>query len=66
MTIARVGASRMTLDYQHGSVAVMLDLVIPQSAFGRLVGQAGKLRRDKSKAGKAGLGKMAFEDFWPR
>jgi len=58
--------SRAALDYEHGPVAVMLDLMNPVSLFGRLVGQAGKLRRDKSKAGKAGLGKMAFEDFWPR
>jgi hypothetical protein len=42
------------LNYKYGPVAVMLDLMNPVSAFGRLVSQAGKLRRDKAKAGDAG------------
>src|SRR5262249_1940135 len=54
MTIATVGASSAARDYQYGPVAVMLDLMNPVSALGRLVGQAGKLRRDKFKAGEAG------------
>lgn len=54
MTIAGVGASSATLDYEHGPVAIMLDLMNPVSAFGRLVGQAGELRRDKAKARSAG------------
>lgn len=41
MTIAGVGPSSATLDYEHGPVAIMLDLMNPVSAFGRLVGQAG-------------------------
>jgi len=32
----------------------MLDLMNPVTAFGRLVGQAWKLRRDKAKARSAG------------
>src|SRR5262249_3539668 len=54
MTIAGVGARDTTLTYKHGPVAIMLDLMNPVSAFGRLVGQTWKLRRDKSKAGEAG------------
>jgi len=50
MTIANVGASSAAFDYEYGPVAVMLDLMNPVSAIGRLVGQAGKLRRDKAKA----------------
>src|SRR5262249_51215671 len=51
MTIAGVGANRTMLNHKHGPVAVMLDLMNPVTAFGRLVGQAGKLWRDKAKAG---------------
>src|SRR5262249_35388750 len=40
MTIAGVGTRSATLNYEHGPVAVMLDLMNPVSAFGRLVGQA--------------------------
>ena len=53
MAVPGKGASRTTLDYEQGPVAVMLDLVNPVSAFGRLVGQARKLRSDKAKAGHA-------------
>src|SRR5262249_28679848 len=56
MTIAGVGTRSATLNYEHGPVAVMLDLMNPVSAFGRLVGQAGKLWRDKAKARSAGHG----------
>src|SRR5262249_50972773 len=53
MTIAGVGTRSATLNYEHGPVAVMLDLMNPVIAFGRLVGQAWKLRRDKAKSGNA-------------
>src|SRR5262249_59371954 len=51
MTIAGVGASSATLDCEHGPIAVMLYLMNPFSAFGRLVSQAGKLGWDKAKVG---------------
>jgi hypothetical protein len=37
MTIAGVGVSRTMLYHHYGAVAVMLDLMNPVSAFGRLV-----------------------------
>ena len=40
MTIAGVSASCTALNNEHGPVTVMLDLMNPVSAFGRLVGQA--------------------------
>jgi hypothetical protein len=54
MTIAGVGTRSATRNDKHGPLAVMLNLMNPPSAFGRLVGQAGKLRRDKAKARGAG------------
>ena len=54
MTLAGVGASSAALDYEYGPVAVVLDFMNSVSAFGRLVGQAGELRRDKSQGGKGG------------
>jgi hypothetical protein len=41
MTVARVGAGGAALDHEHGPVAVMLDLMNPVGAFGRLIGQVG-------------------------
>jgi len=59
MTIAGVGAGSAALDYEYGPVAVVLDLMNPGSAFGRLVGQTKELRRDKAKARSAGHGKVS-------
>jgi hypothetical protein len=52
MTITGVGESSAGLDYQHGAVAIMLDLMNPVSAFRRLVGQARKAAAGQSKGGK--------------
>jgi hypothetical protein len=54
MTIASVGARLPTLDYKHGPVAVMLDLMNPVTALRRVVGQAWKLWRNKAKSRNAG------------
>src|SRR5262245_41795909 len=54
-SVPGVGSSGTALDHKHGPVAGMLGLVKPVGAYGRLAGQAGKLWRDKAKAGHSCL-----------
>jgi hypothetical protein len=54
MTVVGASESNAALDCEHGPVAVMLELMKPANAFGRLVGKARKVWRDSAKSGNAG------------